>query len=346
MKLMNKRIGRIFAGLFLVLDIALIAFAIYMIVTHEETLPAGSAVPYPAVTSVTTVDTAPQTTKTVVHASKTDDTKTVDASITCPNVLLISVEQGTVLAERGSDTRIYPASLTKLMTLLLAVEAGIPETRTFTFTEAMLEPLRAAGASCAGFQAGETVTYRDLLYGCVLPSGADATSALAEMVAGSEAAFAERMNARAAELGMAGTHFVNASGLHDDNHYSTLLDLALLLEYTERNSACHTLLSTYQYTTTKTVQNPDGITLVSSALSRLEGNVAPTVDVVGGKTGFTAAAGNCLASFAENEDGMYIAVVAGGEKRMTPIYDTIALYASYVPMPQNRVVTTAAVTSQ
>ena len=135
-----------------------------------------------------------------------------------------------VLAEKGMDEKIYPASMTKVMTLLVAAE-NLPDLgATFPMTQAIIDPLYLAGASMAGYVNGETVTMRDLLYGAVVPSGAEATEALAQAVAGSEEAFVAMMNEKAAALGLTNTHFMNTSGLHDENHYSTVREIALILQ--------------------------------------------------------------------------------------------------------------------
>lgn len=120
--------------------------------------------------------------------------------------------------------------MTKVMTLLVAAE-NLPDLdAAFTMTQAIIDPLYLAGASMAGFVNGETVTMRDLLYGAVVPSGAEATEALAQAVAGSEEAFVAMMNEKAAALGLTNTHFMNTSGLHDENHYSTVREIALILQ--------------------------------------------------------------------------------------------------------------------
>ena len=131
-----------------------------------------------------------------------------------PHAILLQADSGEVLAEKDADSTIYPASMTKMMTALLAIEANPDLDTPVTLPEEIFPSLQAQNASLAGFQAGETATVRDLLYGAMLPSGAECCEALAREVSGSEEAFAARMNQKAAELGMTGTHFCNPTGLH------------------------------------------------------------------------------------------------------------------------------------
>lgn len=139
-----------------------------------------------------------------------------------PHAILLQADSGEVLAEKDADSTIYPASMTKMMTALLAIEANLDLDTPVTLPEEIFPALQAQNASLAGFQAGETATVWDLLYGAMLPSGAECCETLAREVSGSEEAFVARMNQKAAELGMTGTHFCNPTGLHDPEHVSTV----------------------------------------------------------------------------------------------------------------------------
>ena len=165
--------------------------------------------------------------KTYTPASVTDATKTLDLELYSENALLIDLESNTVLVQKNADASIYPASMTKVMTVLVAAEHIENWDETFTMTQSIIDPLFLADASMAGFVHGEAVSMTELLYGAVLPSGAEATEALAIVTAGSEEAFAALMNEKAQALGLKDTHFVDASGLHDENHYTTLSDMAV-----------------------------------------------------------------------------------------------------------------------
>lgn len=263
------------------------------------------------------------------YAEITADTKKLN--IKSKNGILIDTVNHKVIAEKHGDTKIYPASMTKVMTLIVAVENIKNLDDTFTVTNEIIDPLIEEEASRAGFDPGEKVTVRDLLYGAILPSGADATIALADYVAGSEREFVELMNKKVNKMGLKNTHFMNSSGLHDEFHYSTPHEMALIMEYAIKNETCKKILSTYQYTTSKTEQHTDGIELYSTMFSRMYGNEAETVSIIAGKTGYTTEGGNCLVSYAENESGgKYVLVTTDATGSYMPIYDAIDAYAENV----------------
>ena len=182
----------------------------------------------------------------------------------------------------------------------------------------------------AGFQMGETVKIRDILYATLLPSGAEAATALARAAAGSTEAFVEIMNSRAAELGMNDTHFVNVTGLHQDDHYTTVSDLSILLREAIKNPDFFEAYKTLHYTTTPTPQHPNGLKLTSTLVPRLAQLSRDRAPIIGNKTGYTLEAQLCLASVAEN-DGKYLSVItvgAEGDSRSHPtqLEDAYLLY--------------------
>lgn len=210
---------------------------------------------------------------------------------------------------KRADERTAPASLTKMMTVLLAIETEPDLDKQVTLPEDIFPALQTEKASMAGFVPDETVTVRDLLYGAMLPSGAECCEALARLVSGSEDNFAELMNQKAAELGMKNTHFTNATGLTDTEHYSSAADMAKLLQAALHNTTFRTIFTTEHYTTTATAQHPEGVSLTSTLLGKLDGTELPTgTRIEGGKTGYTAAAGLCLASLAIVNGKEYILV--------------------------------------
>ena len=230
-----------------------------------------------------------------------------------PNAILLRADTGEVLAEKDADGTIYPASMTKMMTALLAIEANPDLDTPVTLPEDIFPPLQAQDASLAGFVLGENVTVRDLLYGAMLPSGAECCEALAREVSGSEEAFVARMNQKAAELGMTGTHFCNPTGLHDPDHVSTVRDIARLEEAALQNETFRTLFTTERYTVPATNCHPQGFTMKSTLLSQLNGSELHSGKILGGKTGYTSAAGLCLASLASIKGREYILVTAGAQ---------------------------------
>lgn len=318
----NKR-GKVGLAAFLLADVLLIGAAAYMIVMRQQDIPAG----------VSLSSTAAATTETWMaetEAASTEPEESVPLELTdeidSRFAYVWNVTEDRVLAEKNGQEKMYPASMTKLMTLLLACESGIAMDTPYVFDKDMLDPLIAQGASRVGFEPEETVTFADLLYGSILSSGGDATAALAEVVDGDEASFAKHMNRRAQDLGMFDTHFVNASGLHDDEHYSTARDIALLLEKTLENATCREILSTSVYTTSRNSVHPNGMEIRSVVELRMQDYQPEQVKFQGGKTGFTDQAGYCLASFAEQGSDTYIVVVAGGEEKNAPTQDTQKLY--------------------
>lgn len=226
------------------------------------------------------------------------------------HAILVDAQSGQVLARKRADEKAAPASLTKMMTVLLAIETQPDLDAPVTLPEDIFPALYAQGASLAGFVPGETVTVRDLLYGAMLPSGAECCEALARLVSGSEEAFVALMNQKAGELGMKNTHFCNATGLTEPEHYSTAADLAELLQAALHNETFRTIFTTEQYTSTATPQHPDGVFFASTLLSKLNGRelTGASDQILGGKTGYTSAAGLCLASLAVVKGREYILV--------------------------------------
>mgnify|MGYP004626200521 CR=1 FL=1 len=230
-----------------------------------------------------------------------------------PHAILLRADSGEVLAEKDADSTIYPASMTKMMTALLAIEANPDLDTPVTLPEEIFPALQAQNASLAGFQAGETATVRDLLYGAMLPSGAECCEALAREVSGSEEAFVARMNQKAAELGMTATHFCNPTGLHEPEHVSTVRDMARLLQAAMQNETFRAILSAGRYTVPATDLHPEGFTMTSTFWAELGDVSLRKVQFLGGKTGYTSAAGLCLASAAQVKGKRYILVTAGAK---------------------------------
>lgn len=199
-----------------------------------------------------------------------------------------------------------------------------------TLPEDIFPALYKADASMAGFQPGETVTVRDLLYGAMLPSGAECCEALARQVSGSEEAFVALMNRKAGELGMKHTHFANCTGLTSPEHYSSAADLAVLLQAALNNETFRTVFTTGQYTSSVTAQHPKGLYMASTLLSRLDGGEVTGGQILGGKTGYTDAAGLCLASLAVVNGKEYILVTLGAPgnhaTEQTNIMDAVQVY--------------------
>ncbi len=268
--------------------------------------------------------------KTYAPAEVTENTKTLDLELYSENALLIDLESNTVLVQKNADARIYPASMTKVMTVLVAAEHIENWDETFTMTQSIIDPLFLADASMAGFVHGEEVSMTELLYGAVLPSGAEATQALAIVTAGSEEAFAALMNEKAQELGLKDTHFVDASGLHDENHYTTLSDMAIIMQAALDNPHCREVLTSVNHTSPATTQNPEGVAMTNRFLYRIRPQQTGNVDIQAAKTGYTAQAMNCCVSYGIMENGRAaICVTAHAWTGDYCIADHLALYGTY-----------------
>lgn len=260
--------------------------------------------------------------------------------------ILINADTGEVTAELGGSDRIIPASMTKILTVLTAVEelqkgtaAGMSEEArqsgnflddTFTVTIDITDYSYRNGGSAVGFGVDETVTVRDLLYGTILPSGADAALSLALYTAGSHEAFVELMNRKVAELGLSGTsHFTNCVGLYDDDLYTTPSDMAMILKAAVENDLCREVLSAHTYTTSSTAQHPEGITISNWFLRRIEDkDTHGTVRCA--KTGYVKESWNCAASYQiSNDGGHYICVTAHAHSAWRAIYDHVEIYDLY-----------------
>ena len=170
-----------------------------------------------------------------------------------------------------------------------------------------------------------------MLYGTILPSGADAAVGLAIKIAGSEEEFVKLMNKKVKELGLINTHFTNVSGLHSDENYSSAYDMAVILAAAIKNPIAKKVLSTYQYTTSITPQHPEGILLSSTLFSYMYGTEPETATIVGGKTGFVNESGYCVASFGKNNENNneYIVVTFGNSSRWPAFYGQIDLYKEF-----------------
>ena len=258
--------------------------------------------------------------------------------LTCKSGILYDVDNNDIMAGLNYDKKIYPASLTKMLTLLVAVENIDSLDKTYTFKSKDIDPLIEDNASRAGFEAGEKVTMKDLLYSSILVSGADGTVGLANSVAGSEKAFVKLMNDKIKELGLTGTEFVNASGLHSKNHYSTAQDIALITKACLENTTCKKILTAGSYTTSKTKLHPKGIELTSIVISRINGYFIDTngdnkadAKIVGGKTGFTDEAGYTLSTICKRGNHYYICVTTKSKSDLKAVEDQIAIYEKYLP---------------
>lgn len=231
--------------------------------------------------------------------------------ITAKNVLLVETDTGKILYEKNANKKIYPASITKLMTAILVMEnSSLDEIVTVSENAVISVP---SGYVNANLQVGEEIMVEQLLYAMLLPSANDAANALAEHVAGSIESFSAIMNTKAIELGCKNTNFTNPSGLHQKEHYSTAYDLYLIGREAIKNNMIKKILntttcslpSTNKYTGEKRIFTTTNY-LIRKSLKNFYCDYC-----IGGKTGYTDEAQNCVIAFAEKNDIQLTAVVMG-----------------------------------
>lgn len=234
--------------------------------------------------------------------------------------------------QKGYKDRICPASMTKVLTVLVAAEHLTDEEldNKFTITHDITAYVWEHDLSAVNWADNEEVTVRDLLYGTILPSGADAAIGLATYIAGSEDAFVEMMNEKINELGLSSSsHFTNCVGLYDDNHYSTVYDIAMIMEAAIENDLAREVLSTKRYTTSSTVEHPDGIEISNWFLRRIEDKDTGG-EVIAAKTGFVNESKNCAVSYGKDNSGNeYIICTQGSTSSWRCIYDHVAMYKQF-----------------
>ncbi len=230
--------------------------------------------------------------------------------------VLLNLNDKKVLYAKGAYNKVYPASITKIMTAMLALKYGnMDDTVTISQENVTLE----SGSQVAGFQAGDQVTMDQLLHCLLVYSANDAASAIAEHVGGTTDKFVEMMNSFAAELGCTGTHFTNPHGLQDENHYTTPYDIYLMLKEALNFPEFTDITQMSSYTVTyKHSDGSDASVTLSATDHYLTGEATAPKDVtiLGGKTGTTDKAGNCLALLSQNAYGKpFISIVMGASSK-------------------------------
>lgn len=244
--------------------------------------------------------------------------------------ILVEQDSGKVLYTKQAKKQIHPASLTKIMTVYLALQSISDENQIVQVPANIFPKLEAENASVAGFLPNENVTIKDLLYGALLPSGADACITLAQTIDSSEDAFVKRMNETAKQLGMHDTHFTNCTGLDDDQHYSSVYDLQLLLREALKNDTFAEIFHTKSYVVEGDHVNPTGFTMYGTMWQTMDVHNLYSDSLLGGKTGYTPDAGLCLASQGSVNGTQYLLITAGadGDAETKPyhILDAIKVY--------------------
>ncbi len=234
-----------------------------------------------------------------------------------PSAILTDAKSGRVLYSKNADDRMYPASTTKIMTAILILEdESMPFSKTVTASYTALSDI-ATDESHMGILTNEELSVEDLMYGMLVESANDAANVLAIEAAGSIEAFTERMNKKASDLGMTGTHFANACGVQDTDHYTTVSDMAKLAKYAMQNEKFREIVATEKYTIEPTNKYTETRNLVNTNL--FLGNSRSSYNgyepAIGIKTGHTSDAKYCLVSAAQNDGTELIAVVMGCDNK-------------------------------
>lgn len=245
------------------------------------------------------------------------------------HVMVVRLSDRMLLYRKQEEDRIYPASLTKIMTALVALDSGVDLETRVRMDENQYSSLLQQKASMTGLDPGEDVTVLDLLYGVLLPSGADASVTLAQVLSGSEEQYVMLMNKKAKELGMTHTHFDNVTGLHSATHFTTVRDLVVLFETALKEPIFREIISRPQYQTTGSLVHQNGVSLQSTLFFYQQQYFMNFYGLLGGKTGYTPQAGLCLASWFHKNGQQYLMVTAQAlkeEDQYPPLEDVQMVY--------------------
>ena len=221
--------------------------------------------------------------------------------------ILFETSTGNVLYQKNATEKLYPASTTKILTAIITIEnCDLDEIATVSKNAVDLVP---SGYSNGGLIAGEKMAVKDLLYALMLNSANEAANVLAEHVSGSIDEFTKLMNKKATEIGCTNSNFTNTNGMHDENHYTTAADLALIADYCMKNETFREIVSTYTYplpSTNKYSKNDRIMKNTNQLLNPLSKNYLNSA--IGIKTGYTSQAGNCLIAAVEKDGVELISV--------------------------------------
>lgn len=239
---------------------------------------------------------------------------------------VFEADSGMLIYAKDATKAWYPASTTKIMTGLLACETlNLSDEITYSKTAIYTVP---AGASTIALNAGEVLTVEQSLYGLLLPSANEVANGIAEASAGSIEAFVSKMNERANKIGTVNTHFVNANGLHDPEHYSCAYDLGLIYLECVKNPTFLKVDSTLSYVIPPTNKQPEQRAIRSSDDMMNRYTEYFNGSVVAGKNGSTAQAGKCLVTYA-SKNGVNLVVVILGEPDNPTLYADTAELMNY-----------------
>ena len=278
----------------------------YVIITQAVPVFATDSYGAPLVTATPTPD--PHT----AYYNQPADTDSIDGWVKAPQIegesaILVDMLSGTVLYSKNADKAQYPASITKIMTGLLGCENLDPSAK-FTMTESAARSITESNSSSIYADTGEEFTIEQALMAVMLQSANEMTLAVAELTSGSTKKFVEQMNLKARQLGCTNTHFNNPNGLPDETHYTTASDMAKIARAAWFNLTFRKFVTTGYYEIPPTNKFAETRYLLNHH-KMMSGQTYAYDGVLGGKTGYTEAAGNTLVTYAKNDNTYLVAVV-------------------------------------
>lgn len=230
---------------------------------------------------------------------------------------VFSVQDEEITYAQNIYQRMYPASTTKILTAYIALKYGNLDDVLTVSSDAVNTLM--SGSSICGLRPGDQLTLDQALYGLMLCSGNDAANVIAEYISGSTEKFAELMNQEAQALGATQSHFVNTHGLPDENHYTTAYDLYLIFNAAVKDDRFVNYISTKKYTTSYTDASGaevDQVWVNTNGYLKGTYDMPENMNVIGGKTGTTDAAGSCLVLYSESQDKKpYISIILKGNSK-------------------------------
>lgn len=254
----------------------------------------------------------PASAQNYIGSVQTDTVK-----LNCKVDLLVSLDDDSVIVEKNADVPVAPASLTKVMTALVVLRNVEDTNRIMTVSSEAIESLAGTGSSVSGLKAGEQMSIYNMLCCLLIPSGNDASVALAVEIGGSVDGFVKMMNDLAKEIGCTNTHFDNPHGLDSPTHKTTAKDLAIMAKEALKYPVFETIVATNVYNLPETNMNKARQIVNTNFLISPYRVTYYNKAVKGIKTGSTENAGKCLISYASKNGYNYLAVAMGGDYRDT-----------------------------
>ncbi len=265
-----------------------------------------------------------------VFAEEDENTAAISGKYTSKAMILIDLETGKIIAQKKPEKQILPTALTKVMTALVAMENLTQEQmeQTIVMSQEAKDFCKKNGQGKTNIKVGGEVTVLDLIYGTIVPAGADACFELANVVAESQDAFAEMMNKKAQDLGLSeNTVFTNPAGVNEKGQYSCVKDLAIIMKAAYDNPLLRPILETQTYNVDTTPATGDAVVYTAKVYGKLA--KAPGT-VIAAKSGYTEASGaGCMTLFEAPSGKRYICVTAGAESADKCASDQISLLKKY-----------------